>query len=69
MDYDDFAELDEVFCQRNTEGRLSKAQKHLAILMPEHVVVFVARLTKSGTVYGKNIKQVRYLELIPILEH
>ena len=29
MDYDDFAELDEVFCQRNTEGRLSKAQKHL----------------------------------------
>ena len=56
MDYDDFAELDEVFCQRNTEGRLSKAQKHLAKLMPEHVVVFVAKLTKPDTVFGKKYK-------------
>ena len=56
MDYDDFAELDEVFCQRNTEGRLSKAQKHLSILMPEHVVVFVAKLTKADTVFGKKYK-------------
>ena len=56
MDYDDFAELDEVFCQRNTEGRLSKAQKHLSKLMPEHVVVYVARLTKADTVFGKKYK-------------
>lgn len=56
MNYDDFAKLDEVFCQRNTEGRLSRAQKHLATLMPEHVVVFVAKLTKSDTVFGKKYK-------------
>ena len=56
MNYDDFAELDEVFCQRNTEGRLSRAQKHLAKLMPEHVVVFVAKLIKSDTVFGKKYK-------------
>ncbi len=56
MDYDEFAELDEVFCQRNTEGRLKRAQKHLSILMPEHVVVFVARLTKPDTVFGKKYK-------------
>ena len=56
MDYDEFAKLDEVFCQRNTEGRLSRAQKHLAKLMPEHVVVFLARLTKPDTVFGKKYK-------------
>ena len=39
--------------QRNTEGRLSKAQKHLSTLIPEHCVVFVAKLTESGEVYGK----------------
>ena len=69
MTYDEFAELDEVFCQRNTEGRLNRAQKHLSKLMPEHVVVFLARLTKKDEVYGKNIKQVKYGELILILEH
>ena len=56
MNYDEFAAIEEVFCQRNTEGRLSRAQKHLATLMPEHVVVFLARLTKSDTVYGKRYK-------------
>ena len=56
MDYNDFAELDEVFCQRNTEGRLSKAQKHLSKLLPEHVVVYVARLTKADTVFGRKYK-------------
>jgi hypothetical protein len=53
MPYDEFAELQEVFCQRNTEGRLSKAQKHLSTLIPEHCVVFVAKLTEPGEVYGK----------------
>lgn len=56
MNYDEFSKLDEVFCQRNTEGRLSRAQKHLAKLMPEHVVVFLARLTKPDTVFGKKYK-------------
>ena len=53
MSYEEFAELPEVFCQRNTEGRLSKAQKHLSTLIPEHCVVFVAKLTEAGEVYGK----------------
>jgi|TARA_B100001964_G_C14135471_1_gene554925 hypothetical protein len=53
MPYLEFAELEEVFCQRNTEGRLKKAQKHLAELLPEHVVVFVCRLTKDCTINGK----------------
>ena len=56
MDYDEFAQLDEVFCQRNTEGRLSKAKKHLAKLMPEHVVVFLAKLTKADEVFGRKYK-------------
>ena len=56
MDYDEFAKLDEVFCQRNTEGRLSKAKKHLAKLMPEHVVVFLAKLTKADEVFGRKYK-------------
>lgn len=53
MPYDEFAELEEVFCQRNTEGRLNKAQKHLSHLIPEHCVVYVAKLTEPGEVYGK----------------
>ena len=53
MPYDEFAKLPEVFCQRNTEGRLSRAQKHLSTLIPEHCVVFVAKLTQPGEVYGK----------------
>ena len=56
MGYDEFAQLEEVFCQRNTEGRLSKAKKHLSKLMPEHVVVFVCRLTKDATINGKKYK-------------
>jgi len=53
MPYEEFADLPEVFCQRNTEGRLSKARKHLSTLIPEHCVVFVARLIEPGEVYGK----------------
>lgn len=53
MPYEEFAQLPEVFCQRNTEGRLSKAQKHLSKLIPEHCVVFVAKLTEPDEVYGK----------------
>ena len=57
MSYNEFATLEEVFCQRNTEGRLKKAQKHLAELLPEHVVVFVCRLTKDCTINGKRYKK------------
>lgn len=53
MPYQKFADLPEVFCQRNTEGRLSKARKHLASLLEEHCVVFVAKLTEPGEIYGK----------------
>lgn len=57
MPYSEFAELEEVFCQRNTEGRLKKAQKHLSKLLPEHVVVFVCRLTKDCKINGKKYKK------------
>jgi len=53
MPYDDYAALPEVFCQRNTEGRLSKAIKHLSKLLPEHCVVFVAKLTEKDELFGK----------------
>jgi len=53
MSYEDFAALPEVFCQRNTEGRLSKAIKHLSKLLPEHCVVFVAKLTEKDELFGK----------------
>ena len=47
MQYDDYALLPEVFCQRNTLARLLRARKHLAKLLPEHCIVFLARLTKD----------------------
>lgn len=53
MSYDEYATLPEVFCQRNTEGRLSKAIKHLYKLLPEHCVVFVAKLTEKDELFGK----------------
>ena len=53
MSYDEYAALPEVFCQRNTEGRLSKAIKHLSKLLPEHCVVFVAKLTERDELFGK----------------
>lgn len=53
MNYDKFAELPEVFCQRNTEGRLTKAQKHLSKLLTEHCVVFLAKLTEPDELKGK----------------
>ena len=34
MPYNEFATLEEVFCQRDTESRLSKAKKHLSKLIP-----------------------------------
>jgi hypothetical protein len=56
MPYEEYAELDEVFCQRDTEGRLSRAQKHLHKLLPEHCVVHVCRLLKDDFVLGKKYK-------------
>jgi hypothetical protein len=52
LSYDEYSKLDEVFCQRDTEGRLKKAQKHLSVLRPEHCVVSVAMLTEDDEVFG-----------------
>lgn len=56
MTYDEYSALPEVFCQRDTEGRLSKAQRHLSKLIPEHCVVFVAKLSEEDELYGKRYK-------------
>lgn len=56
MTYDEYSSLPEVFCQRDTEGRLSKAQRHLSKLIIEHCVVFVAKLTEADDLYGKKYK-------------
>ena len=56
MPYEEYAKLDEVFCQRDTEGRLSRAQKHLNKLLPEHCVVHVCRLLKDDYVLGRKYK-------------
>jgi len=56
LSYDEYAKLDEVFCQRDTEGRLTKAQKHLSILKAEHCVVSVAMLTEDDEVFGIKYK-------------
>ena len=56
MPYNEFASLEEVFCQRNTEGRLSRAKKHLSKLIPEHCIVYICKLTKPATINGKKYK-------------
>ena len=49
----DFLNLPEVPCQRNTEARLSKARKYLKNIRPEHCVVHLVRLIKDCEVAGK----------------
>ena len=49
----DFLNLPEVPCQRDTEARLSKARGHLKEVRPEHCVVHLVRLTKDCIVAGK----------------
>ena len=56
MSYNEFETLEEVFCQRNTEGRLNKAKKHLSKLLPEHCIVYICKLTKPATINGKKYK-------------
>ena len=56
LPYAEYAKLDEVFCQRDTEGRLKKAQKHLSVLRSEHCVVSVALLTEDDEVFGVKYK-------------
>ena len=56
LTYNHYSELDEVFCQRDTEGRLTKAQKHLSKLRAEHCVVSVAKLTEDDEVFGVKYK-------------
>ena len=56
MPIGEFLQLEEVFCQRDTEARLKKARKYLDICIPEHVNVAVAKLTKKSTLNGKTYK-------------
>jgi len=56
MNYEEYSQLDEVFCQRDTLARLKRARAHLARLMPEHWVVFIAKLTKDDEIFGKKYK-------------
>ena len=56
LSYDEYSKLDEVFCQRDTEGRLKRAQKHLSELRAEHCVVSVAMLTEDDEVFGVKYK-------------
>ena len=56
MSYQEFQDLPEVFCQRNTEARLNRARKHLAVLLPEHCIVFVAKLTQDDELQGQRFR-------------
>ena len=56
LSYAEYNQLDEVFCQRDTEGRLNKARKHLSNLRAEHCVVTVLKLTKKDSVFGVTYK-------------
>jgi len=56
MPYPEFADLQELFCQRDTEGRWNKAKKYLSEFIPEHAVVVVGVLTKADTMNGKRYK-------------
>jgi hypothetical protein len=49
----DFLNLPEVPCQRNTEARLGRARKYLSKTRPEHCIVHLVRLTKNCEVAGK----------------
>ncbi len=49
----EFLNLPEVPCQRNTEARLSRARKYLKHVRPEHCVVHLVRLKKDCEVVGK----------------
>ena len=48
----EFLNLPEVPCQRNTEARLGKARKYLKKVSPEHCIVHLVRLTKDCEVAG-----------------
>ena len=56
MPYAEYAQLEEVFCQRDTKARYNKAKGHLAVLRPEHCQVSVALLTKDDEISGKKYK-------------
>jgi hypothetical protein len=57
MTYGEYSELEEVFCQRDTEGRLNKAKKYLSEFITEHAVVFVCKLSSDDVVRGKKYKK------------
>ena len=49
----EFLNLPEVPCQRNTEARLGRAKKYLKQVRPEHCIVHLVRLTKDCVVAGR----------------
>lgn len=56
MPYQVYALIEELFCQRDTEGRWNKAKKYLSYFIPEHVIVVIGVLTKPDTMNGKRYK-------------
>ncbi len=56
MPYQLFALLEELFCQRDTEGRWNRAKKYLSQFIPEHAIVVVGKLTQADTLNGKKYK-------------
>ncbi len=57
MGYREYSELEELFCQRDTEGRFNKAKKYLQELLPEHAVVTIGVLTEDDVVNGVQYKK------------
>lgn len=56
MPFDEYCQLDEIFCQRDTKARFNKAKGHLSILKPEHCQVSIAKLTKNDEIMGRRYK-------------
>lgn len=56
LGYDEYSTIEELYCQRDTEGRFSKAKSYLSRFIPEHAVVTIGVLTESDTMNGKRYK-------------
>lgn len=57
MGYKEYSQLEEIFCQRDTEGRFNRAKKYLQELLPEHAVVTVGVLKEDDVVNGVQYKK------------
>ena len=56
MDYQEYSTIEELYCQRDTEGRYNKAKSYLSKFIPEHAVVTIGVLTKPDSMNGKKYK-------------